>query len=123
MSVNYERESYTFIKKMLTNIKNIVGDNGHFVKDGTILGTYSFEIVLNPLSVEDIYNIYSRIRAVVDFSNGLIDISKKSNCGIHLNFNKCDIVDIETSHKKNTLFVQTNPSYFETNMYRNLSFV
>lgn len=122
VSVHYNRSSFSFIKKMLVNIKKIVGNNGYFVKDGTILGDYSFEIVLNPMSISDIHKIYSDIRSVVDFSSGIIDISKKSNCGIHLNFNKLDIKNIEDAHKKVTLFVRDYPQFFETNMYKRFKF-
>lgn len=122
VAVHYTRNNYSFIKKMLVNIKNIVGDNGYFVKDGTIQGEYSFEIVLKPMSINDIYKIYSNIRNIVEFSNGIIDISKESNCGIHLNFNKGDIKDLKTSHKKITMFTKNNPEYFDTNIYKKFKF-
>ena len=49
IAVNYERERYTFIRTLLKKIITLVGDNGYFTHDGTILGKYSFEIVLDPL--------------------------------------------------------------------------
>ena len=60
---------------------------------------------------------------IIEFSNGLIEISKEKNCGIHLNFNKNDITDINESHKKLTTYICENPKYFEENMYKQFKFI
>jgi len=123
VAVNYERNSYSFIKKMLTKIKKLVGDNGYFVKDGTISAPYAFEIVLDPMKVEDIYIIYDKLMNIVEFSNGLIEISKEKSCGIHLNFNKYDIENIIEAHRKVTSYVCENSKLFEENIYKQFKFI
>lgn len=123
VAVNYDRNSYSFIKKLLTKIKKLIGENGYFVKDGTITAEYSFEIVLDPMNVEEISKIYENLMNIIEFSNGLIEISKEKNCGIHLNFNKNDITDINESHKKLTTYICENPKYFEENMYKQFKFI
>lgn len=123
VSVTYEREKYSFLKTLIKKIKNIVGDNGYFVKDATIKGDYGFEIVLDPLKVEEIYKIYSQLLKVCQFSQGLINISKEYDCGIHLNFNQYDIADKEEAHKKLTSLFIDNPKYFEQNIYKQFKFI
>ena len=123
VAVNYDRNSYSFIRKLLSKIKKLIGDNGYFVKDGTITAEYSFEIVLDPMNVEEISKIYENLMNIIEFSNGLIEISKEKNCGIHLNFNKNDITDINESHKKLTTYICENPKYFEENMYKQFKFI
>lgn len=123
VAINYERASYSFIRKLLIKIKELVGDNGYFVKDGTISADYSFEIVLDPMKVEQIHEIYATLMDIIEFSNGMIEISKEKNCGIHLNFNKNDINDINTAHKKVTSYVCENSKVFEENIYKQFRFI
>ena len=123
VAVNYDRNSYSFIRKMLIKIKELIGDNGYFVKDGTITADYSFEIVLDPLKLEKIYYIYDNLMNIIEFSNGLIEISKEKNCGIHLNFNKSDITDINLAHKQITSYACENKNVFEENMYKQFKFI
>lgn len=123
VAVNYDRNSYSFIRKLLIKIKDLVGENGYFVKDGTIIADYSFEIVLDPMKLEKIYNIYDKLMDIIDFSDGLIEISKEKKCGIHLNFNKKDIIDMNTAHKKITSYVCENKYGFEENMYKQFKFI
>ena len=72
ISVNYERERYTFIRTLLKKIIALVGDNGYFTHDGTIIGKYSFEIVLDPLPISEIKRIYSTLMEIIKFSDGSI---------------------------------------------------
>jgi hypothetical protein len=123
MSVNFNRNSYSFIRKMLKKVKNLVGDNGYFVKDGTVLGDYSFEIVLDPLTVEEIEKFYQSLLDIIEFSQGLLEISKEKNCGIHMNFNKKDILDINQAHKRATTFVKEHQKYFDQNIYKQFKFI
>lgn len=123
VSVNFDRNSYSFIKKMLLKVKDLIGDNGYFVKDGTILGDYSFEIVLDPMKIEEINRIYTQLLEIIEFSNGAIEISKEKKCGIHLNFNKFDVEDLNIAHKKVTTFVSENRRYFDENMYKQFKFI
>lgn len=123
VSVNFNRNSYSFIKKLLKKIKNLVGDNGYFVKDGTILGDYSFEIVLDPLTVEEIEKFYTSLLEIIEFSQGTIEISKEMNCGIHMNFNRKDILDINEAHKKALTFTKENPTLFDSNKYKQFKFI
>ena len=123
MSVNFNRNSYSFIRKMLKKVKTLVGDNGYFVKDGTVLGDYSFEIVLDPLTVEEIENFYQSLQDIIEFSQGHLEISKEKNCGIHMNFNKKDILDINQAHKRATTFVKEHSNFFDQNIYKQFKFI
>lgn len=123
IAVNYDRNSYSFIRKMLKKIKDLVADNGYFVKDGTVLGDYSFEIVLDPMSIDKIYDLYNGLMEIISFSKGKIEMSSDKKCGIHLNFNKFDIRDLFIAHKKITSFVIDNPKYFDENIYKQFKFL
>ncbi len=123
IAVNYDRPSYTFIKNMIIKIQNAVGERGFFVKDATILGDYGFEIVLDPMNVKDIMKIYKKVYKIVQFSKGFLEISKEKKCGIHLNFNKSDIVDLNKSHKLLTTMVVENKKLFEENIYKQFNFI
>ena len=118
IAVNYERDSYSFIKKMLTKIKNIVGDNGYFVKDNTIKGLYNFEIVLDPLPVNKIMEVYTEIYEVIKFSDGLIESSNAKSCGLHANFNKKDVLDLNVAHNNLINLLLNNKLYFNSNRYK-----
>ena len=95
VSVSFERNSYSFIRKMLKKIKELVGDNGYFVKDNTVLGDYNFEIVLDPLTIPEIKELYESLLEIIRFSTGAFEIYKEKNCGIHMNFNRTDITDLK----------------------------
>ena len=123
ISVNFTRNSYSFIRKMLKKVKDLVAERGYFVKDGTVLGDYSFEIVLDPLTIPDIIEFYTKLYEIIDFSQGTLEITKEKNCGIHINFNKNDIENINESHKRITTFAKENPSYFDENMYKQFKFI
>lgn len=119
VAVHIDRDRYSFIKKLLKQIKLLVGDNGYFTKDNTVLSDYNFEIVLDPLYPKEIYNFYSDLMNIVEFSNGSIEISKECNCGIHFNFNKNDVTDLSEAHKKLiTLFIEKGEKYFDENVYK-----
>ncbi len=118
ISVNYERERYTFIRTLLKKIKQAVGDNGYFTSDGTIIGNYSFEIVLDPLPVKKIKKIYSTLLRIMNFSDGSILMDKGHNCGIHMNFNQYDMTNPDPSHQRLLLLMKEEPKYFEENVYK-----
>ena len=120
ISVNYERERYTFIRTLLKKIIALVGDNGYFTHDGTIIGKYSFEIVLDPLPVSEIKRIYSTLMEIIKFSDGSILFDKEHNCGLHMNFNQYDVEDLNESHKRLLLFLDDNAGLFDENVYKQL---
>ena len=120
ISVNYERERYTFIRTLLKKIIALVGDNGYFTHDGTIIGKYSFEIVLDPLPVSEIKRIYSTLMDIINFSDGSILFDKEHNCGLHMNFNQYDVEDLNESHKRLLLFLDEHPNLFDKNVYKQL---
>ncbi len=120
ISVNYERERYTFIRNLLKKIIALVGDNGYFTHDGTILGNYSFEIVLDPLPVSEIKRIYTILMQIIKFSDGSLLFDKEHNCGLHMNFNQYDIDDLNESHKRLLLFLDENSNLFDENVYKQL---
>jgi hypothetical protein len=118
VSVNYERERYTFIRTLLKKIKQAVGEDGYFTSDSTIIGDYSFEIVLDPLPVKKIKRIYSTLLKIMQFSDGSILMDKEHNCGIHMNFNQYDMVDHNLSHQRLLLLMKEEDEYFEENVYK-----
>ncbi len=118
ISVQYTRERYTFIKTLLKKIKTLVADNGFFVRDNTIIGIYSFEIVLKPLPINEIKDIYSTLMEIISFSDGSLIFDKGHSCGLHMNFNQYDIKDLNHSHQRLLLFINQNPQYFEENVYK-----
>lgn len=118
ISVNYERERYTFIRTLLKKIKQAVGEDGYFTSDGTILGNYSFEIVLDPLPVKKIKKIYSTLLKIIKFSDGSILMDREHNCGIHMNFNQYDMTDADASHQRLLLLMKEENEYFEENVYK-----
>ncbi|MEG2457713.1 MAG: hypothetical protein RSB41_02345 [Bacilli bacterium] len=118
VAVIFKRERYTFIRTLLKKIKELVGNNGYFVKDGTILGDYSFEIVLDPMSIKKAIKIYRTLKKIIDFSDNSIVISSQYNCGIHLNFNQFDIEDMESSHQRLMTLINQKSQYFEENVYK-----
>ncbi len=120
ISVNYERERYTFIRNLLKKVIALVGDNGYFTHDGTIIGKYSFEIVLDPLPVSEIKRIYTILMQIIKFSDGSLLFDKEHNCGLHMNFNQYDIDDLNESHKRLLLFLDENSSLFDENVYKQL---
>lgn len=120
ISINYERERYTFIRTLLKKIIALVGDNGYFTHDGTIIGKYSFEIVLDPLPVSEIKRIYSTLMEIIKFSDGSILFDKEHNCGLHMNFNQYDVEDLNESHKRLLLFLDDNAGLFDENVYKQL---
>ncbi|MBQ3142062.1 MAG: hypothetical protein IJB82_00980 [Bacilli bacterium] len=120
IAVDFNRDRYSFIRTLLKKIKSAVGENGYFVKDGTILGDYSFEIVLDPMSIKKVGIIYKKIMDIVKFSDGSICFDKKHNCGLHMNFNQYDIDDIDAAHKRLLLLMNQKDKYFEENIYKRI---
>lgn len=118
IAVNFDRSRYSFIRTLLKKIKEIVGDNGYFTKDGTILGDYSFEIVLDPMSIKKSIKIYRDIMNIVEFSDGSICFDKEHNCGLHCNFNQYDIDDINEAHQRLLCLIHQKSQYFEENIYK-----
>lgn len=118
VSVNYKRDSYSFIKKLLSKIKVAVGENGYFVKDNTIKGSYNFEIILDPLPIDKIIIIYTKIYQIIEFSDKLIESSSKKNCGLHANFNKKDVSNLSIAHKNMINLVLNNSEFFDNNRYK-----
>ncbi len=118
ISVNYERERYTFIRTLLKKIKNLIGENGYFVKDGTILGNYSFEIVLDPMPATKIRKVYATLMKIIKFSDGSIHFDAEHNCGLHMNFNQYDVVNIKEAHQRLLLLINQKSKYFEENVYK-----
>lgn len=118
VSVNYERERYTFIRTLLKKVVKAVGDDGYFTSDGTIIGNYSFEIVLDPLPIKKIKSIYSTLLKISKFSDGSIIMDKEHNCGIHMNFNQYDMADPNLAHQRLLLLMKEESEYFEENVYK-----
>lgn len=118
IAVIYSRDRYSFIRTLIKQIIKLVGKNGYFTSDGTILGDYSFEIVLDPMSVSKIKRFYKTLLKIIDFSDGSLIFDKDHNCGLHMNFNKYDVNDLEFAHKELLLLINEKPEYFDENVYK-----
>lgn len=118
VGVVYERERYTFIRTLIKQIKKLVDGKGYFTSDGTILGDYSFEIVLDPMSVPKIKKIYSTLLKIIKFSDGSLVFNKKHNCGLHMNFNQYDVTDLEEAHQRLLMLMNEKSEYFDENVYK-----
>ena len=122
IGVNYEREKYSFIKKMLRKIKNVVGDKGYFVHDFTVISDYSFEIVMDPLPVEELVKIYAEIKEILKHSSSHLFSNSRNNCGIHFNFNKQDVENLDEAHLNLTNLMFNEREYFIYNLYKKSKF-
>lgn len=118
IAVEFQRDRYTFIRTLIKKIKNLIGKNGIFVRDATILGSYSFEIVLNPLPIKKISALYLNLMKIIEFSDGSLQFNKEHNCGLHMNFNQYDIKNIKQTHRDLLLFMSQKSEYFEENIYK-----
>ena len=123
ISVNYRRDQFSFIKSLLLKMKEAVGDKGYFVKDGTVLGNYQFEIVLDPLYPNELNKIFQKLKDIIDHSEVTFEISSEKNCGIHLNFNKLEIVDKKVAHQRLLSLILENRDLFEENIYKKFKFI
>lgn len=118
ISVDYKRERYTFIKILLKKIKALIGDNGFFVRDNTVIGDYVFEIVLKPLPINTIKEIYKTLMEIIYFSDGSLIFDKSHSCGLHMNFNQYDVKNKTEAHQRLLLLINQKPEYFEENVYK-----
>ncbi len=118
IAVIYERERYSFIRTLIKQIIKLVGNNGYFTSDGTIIGDYSFEIVLKPMCVPKIVKFYRTLMKIIKFSDGSLVFNKSHNCGLHMNFNQYDVINMEESHKRLLLLFNEKPTYFDENVYK-----
>ncbi|MDR3214657.1 MAG: hypothetical protein LBT75_00045 [Bacilli bacterium] len=85
VSAKVQRTHFMFLIAMLNNIISLVNYRGNFVFDRTIKGDYGFEICLDPLDLDDCVDVYFKIREIIDFSNGVLSVSKDNSCGLHIN--------------------------------------
>ncbi|MDR1782068.1 MAG: hypothetical protein LBR40_03615 [Bacilli bacterium] len=85
VSAKVQRTHFMFLIAMLNNIISLVNYRGNFVFDRTIKGDYGFEICLDPLDLEECTEVYYKIREIIDFSNGVLSVSKDFACGLHVN--------------------------------------
>ena len=81
--VIYQTVSSRYIKTGLEKIKSIVGANGKFVTDITVNHDFNVEIVLNPLSKQDLKPIFDNITEVLYYYENFVH---DENCGVHANF-------------------------------------
>ena len=122
IGINYEKEKYSFIKKLLKKIKKTVGKKGYFVHDFTVISDYSFEIVFDPMPVDELIKMYADIMAIISHSSNQLFSHKNYNCGIHLNFNKKEIEDLDVAHKKLINLMFNEKKYFNYNLYKKSKF-
>ncbi len=118
IAVIYDRSRYTFIRTLIKQVIKLVGNNGYFTSDGTIIGDYSFEIVMKPMSVPKIVKFYRTLKKIIKFSDGSLAFDKEHNCGLHMNFNQYDVPNIEEAHKRLLLLCNEKPEYFDENVYK-----
>jgi len=119
MGLNYSRNEYSFIRKHVKKLKNIVNGNGIFMRDFTIVSSYPIEIALDPLSVENMVKIYKNVKDLIKSSSNHLYTGSKYKCGIHLNFNKPKrMKDLRIAHKRLVNYIMNNPEYFVYSKYK-----
>ncbi|MEG0364395.1 MAG: hypothetical protein RR577_02085 [Erysipelotrichales bacterium] len=120
VSAKVQRTHFMFLKAMLNNIINVVNYRGNFVFDRTIKGDYGFEICLDPLDKDECIRVYSKIREIIDFSSGILDVGPDSGCGLHINIKADERIK---SEKFLALFELLNPlddESFSFNEYKRI---
>ncbi|WP_423362867.1 hypothetical protein [Mycoplasma sp. P36-A1] len=85
VSAKVSRTHIVFLKTMLNNIINVMNYRGNIVTDRTIKGDYGFEICLDPLGLVECTDVYYRIREIIDFSSGVLEVTAEKACGLHIN--------------------------------------
>lgn len=118
VSAQIKRTHITFLKTMLLNIINVVNYRGNFVTDRTITGDYGFEICLDPLSKDECLKIYSKIKEIINFSNGVLTVEKKFGCGLHLNIKAEERIKREKFTELFELIDINNNDIFTFNEYK-----
>ena len=123
MGLNYSRQEYSFIRRYIKRLKNIVNGHGIFVRDYSIISNYPIEIALDPLSVSDLIEKYKKIKDLMRSSSGHLFTGTKYACGIHLNFNKLGRKEMKSVHKRLINYLINNPTYFVYNKFKKGSFI
>ncbi|MCL1912769.1 MAG: hypothetical protein FWG10_02495 [Eubacteriaceae bacterium] len=81
--INYSKESSRYIKTGLEKMVNVVGDKGKFVPDITISSDFNVEIVLLPMTKEELKPLFLKICEILDFYDDFVFSDK---CGLHATF-------------------------------------
>lgn len=120
VSAKVSKSHIVFLKAMLQNIIKVVNYRGNFVTDRTILGDYGFEICLDPLVKEECIEKYFKIREIVDFSSGILEISDEKNCGLHINIKANDQVKAARFKELFEILDEKDSGTFSFNEYKKL---
>lgn len=120
VSAQVKRTHFVMLTTLLSNIINVINYRGNFVFDRTILGDYGFEICLDPLEKDECLQVYSKIREIIDFSSGILDISANNNCGLHINIKADERVKEEKFHQLFEIIDFKDQETFSINEYKKI---
>lgn len=120
VSAKVQRTHFMFLMAMLNNIVNLVNYRGNFVFDRTIKGDYGFEICLDPLEKEECLRLYSKIREIIDFSNGILSVNKENACGLHINIKANELIKSEKYHQLFDVIDENDDETFVFNEYKKI---
>lgn len=118
VSAKVQRTHFVFLKSMLKNIINVVNYRGNFVFDRTILGDYGFEICLDPLDREECIRVYSKIREIIEFSSGILNVSSQCSCGLHINIKADERIKAEKFSQLFEIINENDHDTFSFNEYK-----
>jgi len=118
VSAKVQRTHFTFLKTMLNNILTVINYRGNFVSDRTIVGDYGFEICLDPLNLEDSLETYYKIREIIEFSSGILNVKSENACGLHINIKADERIKSEKFLQVQELIDINDTNTFYFNEYK-----
>jgi len=118
VSAKVQRSHFTFLKTMLNNILTVINYRGNIVSDRTILGDFGFEICLDPLNLEESLETYYKIREIIDFSSGILNVKPENACGLHINIKAAEEIKAEKFEQVLALIDANDHNTFSFNEYK-----
>lgn len=120
VSAMVQRTHFVFLKTMLNNIINVMNYRGNIVSDRTIKGDYGFEICLDPLEMNEVLDVYYRIREIIDFSSGVLEVSAAKACGLHINIKADERIKAEKFKQLFDIIDVNDTETFSFNEYKRI---
>ncbi len=117
LGVNYNTHDKQYIETLLDKIKKIVFNKGYFIKGNKVISDYSFSIVLKPMKVNELMNLYSKILKIIKNSKETIIYKTNYNSSLTLMFDK---TNIEKYHKNLVNYLHENKNIFKKDKYTKL---
>lgn len=112
LRLTYQKRQSNFLKMMLKNLKDIIGENGYFIKEGENLSSYyDFQIKLDPISIDKNVVLFAQIRELLDFSQGYLSF-REGRSKIEILGLKEKVWDKDKVHKRLLSFLLEQSSCF-----------